>query len=194
MAKQFPQLEPTHREFIQRQRLFFTASAASTGHVNLSPKGLDALRILGDTSVVYLDRTGSGNETAAHLLADGRLTIMFCAFEGPPLILRLYGRGRVLPRGGDEYARLLASHFDGVEPLGARQMVLLDIDLVQTSCGYGVPLYEFGGERPTLTKWAEAKGPEGLKTYRSQKNLHSIDGLPTGFVEAEDAGPERPAT
>ncbi|WP_164015526.1 pyridoxamine 5'-phosphate oxidase family protein [Pyxidicoccus trucidator] len=194
MAKQFPHLEPTHREFIQRQRLFFTASAASTGHVNLSPKGLDALRILSDTAVAYLDRTGSGNETAAHLLADGRLTLMFCAFEGPPLILRLYGRGRVLPRGGPEYTRLLASDFGGVEPVGARQMVWLDLELVQTSCGYGVPLYEYGGERPTLTKWAEAKGPEGLKTYRHQKNLLSIDGLPTGLVEAEDTGHESPAT
>jgi hypothetical protein len=194
MAKQFPHLEPTHREFIQCQRLFFTASAASTGHVNVSPKGLDALRVLDEKSVVYLDLTGSGNETAAHLLADGRLTLMFCAFEGPPLILRLYGRGHVLPRGGAEYARLLAAEFGGVEPLGARQMVRLDIELVQTSCGYGVPLYEYGGERPTLTKWAEAKGPEGLKTYRSQKNLHSIDGLPTGFVEAEDADPGSPTT
>jgi hypothetical protein len=183
MAKQFPQLEPDHREFIQRQRVFFTASAASTGHVNLSPKGLDTLRVLDDKSVAWLDLTGSGNETAAHLLADGRLTLMFCAFEGPPLILRLYGRGRALQRGGPEYTRVLTSHFDGAEPLGARQVILLDIELVQTSCGYGVPLYAFEGERPTLTKWAEAKGPEGLDTYRRQKNVRSLDGLPTGLLD-----------
>jgi hypothetical protein len=183
MAKQFPQLEPAHREFIQHQRVFFTASAAPTGHVNLSPKGLDALRVLGDRAVAYLDLTGSGNETAAHLLADGRLTLMFCSFEGPPMILRLYGRGRALRRGGEEYTRLLASDFGGVEPLGARQLILLDIELVQTSCGYGVPLYEYEGERPTLTKWAEAKGPEGLDAYRRQKNTRSLDGLPTGLFD-----------
>ena len=189
MARQFPYLEPSHREFIQRQRLFFTASAAPTGHVNLSPKGLDALRVLSEKAVVYLDLTGSGNETAAHALADGRLTLMFCAFEGPPLILRLYGRSRILRRGGPEYTRLLASDFGGVEPLGARQMVQLDIELVQTSCGYGVPLYAYTGERPTLIKWAESKGPEGLKTYRRQKNTRSLDGLPTGLSEDEDTGP-----
>lgn len=183
MAKQFPHLEPEHREFIQRQRLFFTASAAATGRVNVSPKGLDALRVLGEREAVYLDRTGSGNETAAHLHADGRLTLMFCAFEGLPRILRLYGQGRILRRGGPEYTRLLADAFSNEEPPGARQMVWLDIDLVQTSCGYGVPLFEYEGERPTLTKWAEAKGAEGLDTYRRQKNARSIDGLPTGLFE-----------
>jgi hypothetical protein len=183
MARQFPHLEPEHREFIQRQRLFFTASAAATGRVNVSPKGLDALRVLGEREAVYLDRTGSGNETAAHLRADGRLTLMFCAFEGPPRILRLYGQGRILRRGGPEYTRLLADAFGNEEPPGARQMVRLDIDLVQTSCGYGVPLFEYEGERPTLTKWAEAKGAEGLDTYRRQKNARSIDGLPTGLFD-----------
>ncbi|WNG40669.1 pyridoxamine 5'-phosphate oxidase family protein [Archangium minus] len=192
MAKQFPQLEPAHREFIQRQRVFFTASAAATGHVNLSPKGLDALRVLGEKSVAYLDLTGSGNETAAHLLADGRLTLMFCAFEGPPLILRLYGRGRAVRRGSAEYTRLLASDFGGVEPLGARQIIVLDIDLVQTSCGYGVPLFEYTSERPTLTKWAEAKGPEGLDTYRRKKNVRSLDGLPTGLLDEEADGSGSP--
>ncbi len=185
MAKQFPHLAPEHREFIQRQRLFFTASAAATGRVNVSPKGLDALRVLGESAVVYLDRTGSGNETAAHLLADGRLTLMFCAFEGPPKILRLYGRGRVLRRGSPEYARLLAAEFGAAEPPGARQMVLLDIELVQTSCGYGVPLFEYGGERPTLTRWAEGKGEEGVEAYQREKNTRSIDGLPTGLFDEE---------
>ncbi|GHG71091.1 pyridoxamine 5'-phosphate oxidase family protein [Comamonas sp. JC664] len=189
MATQFPQLEPIHRDFMLRQRMFFTASAASTGRVNLSPKGLDSLRVLGPSEVVYLDLTGSGNETAAHLRADGRLTLMFCAFEGPPMILRLYGRGQVLRQGSAEYSRLLASEFGGVEPLGARQMVKLDIDLVQKSCGYGVPLYAFSGDRPTLTRWAENKGAEGLAEYRRQKNARSIDGMPTGLFDDDSLPP-----
>jgi predicted pyridoxine 5'-phosphate oxidase superfamily flavin-nucleotide-binding protein len=185
MAQQFAQIEPAQRDFILRQQMFFVASAASGGRVNLSPKGLDALRVLGPNAVVYLDRTGSGNETAAHLRADGRLTLMLCAFEGPPRILRLYGQGRVLRRGTADYARLLAEAFDGEEPVGARQLVVLDVDLVQTSCGFGVPLYDYRGERPALIKWAEAKGSEGLEAYRREHNAQSIDGLSTGVLEEE---------
>src|SRR5947209_15095461 len=140
MAKQFPQIEPAHRDFISRQHMFFIASAAPQSRVNLSPKGLDALRVIAPNKVAYLDLTGSGNETAAHLLADGRLTIMFCAFEGPPQILRLYGFGRIAHRNCDEYRHLLADAFGGAEPLPARQMVMLDVELVQTSCGFGVPM------------------------------------------------------
>ena len=180
MAKQFPSLEPAHRAFIDRQHVFFVATAAEGARVNLSPKGLDALRVLDDNRVAYLDRTGSGNETAAHLLADGRLTLMLCAFDGAPLILRLYGTGRALPRGTADYARLLADAFAGEEPPGARQIVVLDIDLVQTSCGFGVPLYDYREERPTLTRWAEAKGEDGLAAYRREKNAVSLDGLPAG--------------
>ncbi|MEJ0013064.1 MAG: pyridoxamine 5'-phosphate oxidase family protein [Bauldia sp.] len=183
MAKQYDHIDDKQRAFIERQHLFFVASAAPGAHVNVSPKGLDALRVLGPNSVVYLDRTGSGNETAAHMLADGRMTIMFCAFDGPPLILRLYGRGRVLPRGGAEYLDLLSSRFGGEEPLGARQMVMLDVALVQTSCGYGVPSYEYLGERPSLVNWEPLKGEAGLAAYRQEKNVRSIDGLPTGFAE-----------
>jgi len=184
MATQYDRIDEKQRAFIERQHVFFAASGAAGAHVNVSPKGLDALRVLGPNAIVYLDRTGSGNETAAHMLADGRLTIMFCAFDGPPSILRLYGRGRILKRGGAEYAALLAAEFAGVEPLGARQMVMLDVELVQTSCGYGVPNYDYVGERPSLINWAEQKGEEGLVTYRREKNERSIDGLPTGFVEA----------
>ncbi|MGK9235233.1 pyridoxamine 5'-phosphate oxidase family protein [Inquilinus limosus] len=184
MAKQFPGITPAQQEFIRRQKVFFTASAAATGRVNVSPRGTDMLRVLGPNAVVYLDLTGSGNETAAHLRATGRLTIMLCAFEGAPMILRLYGAGRVLRRGGPDYARLLAAEFGDAEPLGARQMVRLDIDLVQTSCGFGVPLFDHAGERPTLARWAEAKeAQEGLEAYRRQKNTRSIDGLPTGLFE-----------
>jgi Pyridoxamine 5'-phosphate oxidase len=188
MAKQFPRIEPAHREFLLRQKMFFTASAAADGRVNVSPKGLDALRVLGPDAVCYLDRTGSGNETAAHLRATGRLTIMTCAFEGPPMILRLYGRGRILRRGGADYAALLAEAFDGEEPPGARHIVHLAVDLVQTSCGYGVPLFDYKGERPTLTRWAEAKGEAGLEAYRREKNARSLDGLPTGLLEETEAG------
>jgi len=134
-------------------------------------------------AVAYLDRTGSGNETAAHLKADGRLTLMFCAFDGPPNILRLYGRGEVLRRGAPAYAALLESAFGGVEPAGARQIVRLAIDLVQTSCGYGTPLFAYRGERPSLDNWAHAKGEAGLKAYWREKNLVSIDGLPTGLLD-----------
>jgi hypothetical protein len=185
MAKQFQRIEPAHRDFIRRQRVFFTASAAPGGRVNVSPRGTEALRVLGSNAVAYLDCTGSGNETAAHLRATGRLTLMFCAFEGPPMILRLYGQGRILRRHGADYADLLDAEFGGAEPPGARQIVALDVDLVQTSCGYGVPLFDYLGERPSLTRWAEAKGEEGLEAYRREKNVTSIDGLPTGLLEDE---------
>lgn len=183
MAKQYPALTDELTAFIKRQHMFFTASAAAEGRVNLSPKGLDALRVLGPNQACYLDLTGSGNETAAHNRADGRLTIMFCAFEGPPLILRLYGRSRIILRGTDEYARLLASAFDGKETMGARQIVLLDIELVYTSCGYGVPNYEYKGERPSLINWAENKGEDGLADYRRKNNAVSLDGASTGMFD-----------
>jgi hypothetical protein len=183
MAKQFAQLEPAHREFILRQRVFFTGSAAADGRVNVSPKGMDTLRVLDDWSVAYLDLTGSGNETATHVRATGRLTLMFCAFEGPPMILRLYGTGRILPRGGADYARLLAAEFGGAEIPGARQIVALNVDLVQTSCGYAVPFMDFKAERPGLVNWAQTKGEDGLRVYRAEKNVRSLDGLPTGLGE-----------
>ena len=185
MAKQFPHITGAHRDFIARQHIFFTASAAEGTRVNLSPKPANAFRVLGESAAAYIDQTGSGNETAAHLLADGRLTIMFCAFEGAPSILRLYGRGRVLPRGGDDYARMLSEAFGGEEPTGARQIVVLDVDLVQTSCGFGVPLFDYHGERHNLDRWAEAKGEEGLAAYRLEKNARSMDGLPTGLLSGE---------
>lgn len=186
MAKQFPQLDKHHHEFIARQRMFFTATAAASGRVNVSPRGTDQLRVLDNSCVVYLDRTGSGNETAAHLRQIPRMTLMFCAVDGPPLILRLYGNGRILPRGGQDYAQLLEEKFGGQEPLGARQMVRLDFDLVQTSCGYGVPLYDYQGERDTMDRWAEAKGPDGIDAYWHEKNQVSIDGFPSGMFSNRD--------
>lgn len=183
MAKQFPSIEPAHREFLLKQHIFFNASAAQDGRVNVSPRDVASLRVLDEHTVVYLDQTGSGNETAAHLRADGRLTLMFCAFDGPPMILRLYGKGRIIPRDTLEYLTLLDSVFSNTEPSGARQMVMLDVDLVQTSCGYGVPFFDYVGERTTLTRWAESKGGDGLDAYRRTKNTRSIDGLPTGLFD-----------
>lgn len=186
MAKQYPDIDAVQHEFILRQKIFFTATATDASRVNISPRPTDGFRILGPNRVIYLDLTGSGNETAAHTRVDGRMTIMFCSFEGPPKILRLYGRGRIILHGTAEYDALLAAHFDGEEPLGARQFASLDIDLVQTSCGFGVPLFDYAGERPTLARWAEAKEKDtGLDAYRRQKNQFSIDGIPTGMFEDE---------
>ncbi len=183
MGDRFPSLAEKHREFIGRQRIFFAASAAPNTRVNISPRGADAFAIIDERTVAYLDRTGSGNETAAHLKADGRLTIMFCAFDGAPNILRLYGQGEVLRRDSPAYGALLRTAFGGVEPSGARQIVRLHVDLVQTSCGYGTPLFDYRGERPSLDNWARAKGEEGLEAYRREKNMVSIDGLPTGWLD-----------
>ncbi|PZW48774.1 pyridoxamine 5'-phosphate oxidase [Humitalea rosea] len=182
MARQFPALDDQQIAFIGRQHIFFTATATAESRVNISPREGSALRVLDATTVCYLDRTGSGMETAAHLLADGRMTIMFCAVEGAPLILRLYGRGTVLPWGSEAYAALLAARYDGVEPMGARQIVRLDIDLVQTSCGYGVPFFDYAGERDSMDRWARAKGEAGLRAYRAEKNSRSMDGLETGLT------------
>ena len=181
MAEQFPALTPELKAFIAKQHVFFVASAMAEGRINLSPKGLDAFRVIDANTAAYLDLTGSGAETAAHLRADGRLTIMMCAFEGPPRILRLYGRGVSLTRGTDDYAALLRDHWANEETVGARQIVRLDIDMVQTSCGYAVPNFTYQGERPSLINWAEAKGEEGLRAYRAEKNRFSLDGAPTGL-------------
>lgn len=187
MATDYPGLEKKHRDYIARQHMFFTATAAAGTRINLSPRSTDWFRVIGDNAAIYLDRVGSGNETAAHLLADGRMTIMFCAFEKAPQILRLYGHGRAIHRDSAEYGELLAEWFDGREPLGARQIMRLDFDLVKTSCGYGVPLFEYAGERDTMDRWCESKGEDGLELYKAQKNRVSMDGLPTGLFAEEPA-------
>jgi hypothetical protein len=183
VAKQFESIDARLKDFIGRQHIFFTASAIGQSRVNISPRETGCLRVVDANTVVYLDRTGSGNETAAHLRADGRLTIMFCAVEGPPMILRLYGRGRAIRRDSPEYENILISHDNGSEPSGARQVILLDIDLVQTSCGFGVPLFDYKAERPSLDQWTAAKGPDGIEVYRREKNTYSMDGLPTGMFD-----------
>jgi hypothetical protein len=180
MARFYPVLQDQHRAFIAAQKLFFTASGTADSRLNLSPKGMDSLRVLSDNRVAYLDLTGSGNETAAHLRHDGRMTMMWCSFDSDPLILRLYGRGRAVRRQDAEWAAL-RHHF---APLpGERQFIVLDIESVQTSCGYAVPMYAYRGERDTLARWAEKKGPVGLLDYWREKNQVSIDGLATGLLE-----------
>ena len=180
MGRQFPAIDDEHRAFIEKQRIFFVASAATTGRVNVSPKGMGTFRVLGANEIAYLDVTGSGSETAAHLRAspDRRLTIMFCAFDGPPMILRLFGQGRSLPRGTPEYSALLP-HFE--ELPGSRQIIQLAVDLVQTSCGMAVPNFDHRGNRDNLVRWATGQGREGLRKYWRLKNMKSVDGFPTGF-------------
>lgn len=180
MARFYPALEDRHRDFIVAQKIFFTASGTATGRLNLSPKGMDSLRVLSPNRIAYLDLTGSGNETAAHLKHDGRLTFMWCSFDADPLILRTYGHGRAIHRQDAEW-RALRAHFPDLP--GERQLIVLDIESVQTSCGYAVPLYAYRGERETLARWVEKKGPVGLLDYWREKNRTSIDGLPTGLLE-----------
>jgi hypothetical protein len=184
MAKFYDHIEPAHAAFIAEQHIFFTASAAATGRVNISPRGADAFRVIDPNTVTYLDQTGSGNETAAHLRACGRLTIMFCGFETVPMILRLYGQGRSLWRGTSEYAALLETGYANQEPPGARQIICLSVDMVQTSCGYGVPLFDYKEERPTLLRWAAGKGEDGIEAYWHEKNARSIDDFETGVIPA----------
>ena len=174
MAEFFPTLTPEHRAFVARQPVFFVATAAADARVNLSPKGMDSFRVLDDATVAYLDVAGSGNETNAHLLADGRITIMFCAFDNPALIFRIYGRGRpVLPQDA-EWAGL-AAHFTPLP--GTRQIFVIAIEQVQTSCGWGVPHMAFERERTTLSKYHAANG-DATRFAKYAVRTHSIDGLP----------------
>ncbi len=174
-------VEGTVRQFIEQQKMFFVATAplAAEGHVNLSPKGLDSFRILGPTTVAYVDLTGSGVETIAHVRENGRIVIMFCAFEGPPKILRLHGLGRVVEPRDPEFATL---HLQFPEFASTRAIIVVEVTRVSDSCGYAVPLMRYEGERPQMNAWVERKGIEGLKQYRRDKNRVSLDGL-TGVRE-----------
>ena len=185
MGKQFERIGRKHATFIGQQHVFFTASAAATGRVNVSPRSTGAFRILNPTTVTYLDETGSGNETAAHLLLTGRLTLMFCSFGADPMILRLYGQGRSLWKGSDEYMSVLRTAYDNMQPPGARQIVRIEVEMLQVSCGNGVPMFEFTMDRPTLRQRAAAKGEDWLTTYRRDNNAVSIDGFETGLPAVE---------
>jgi hypothetical protein len=176
MGRTFDILDDAMRDWIAEQHVFFVASAPTdtAGHVNLSPKGYDSFRVLDDTTVAYLDLTGSGVETIAHLADNGRLTFMFCAFEGPPRILRLFGRGEVV-RPDDVDFDALVGLFPAVP--GVRSVIRCSLDRIQSSCGYSVPFMSFEADRETLAEWAERRGPEGIEAYHAEKNQVSIDGL-----------------
>jgi hypothetical protein len=178
MGKFFNSITTAQQEFIREQHLFFVATAplAAHGRVNLSPKGLDCFRVLSPNQVGYMDLISSGNETSAHTLENGRITFMFCSFGEKPNILRLYGKGSVVLPGSPSWDSY-ASHFT-IYP-STRQLIIADIDLVQTSCGFGVPIFDYIGERDIHFQWAEQKGEEGLAKYMRDNNLKSLDGLPT---------------
>jgi hypothetical protein len=176
--KVFESIDGRLREFIERQHVFFVATAplAAEGHVNVSPKGLDGtFAVLGPHRVGYLDLTGSGAETVAHLRENGRITVMFCAFDGPPRIVRLHGTGRHVTPGDSEFAALATGFPD--QP-GVRGIVVVDVERVSDSCGYAVPLMTYDGDRHLLTSWAGNRGPDGIAKYQREKNSTSIDGLP----------------
>jgi hypothetical protein len=180
MAKSFTELSESHEKFILDQKVFFVATAPREGSINLSPKGYDSLRVINDKELIWLNLTGSGNETATHLLDTNRMTLMFCAFEGLPQILRVYGSADTLHPGDSGWDELCA-YFDN--PAGARQIFRVHIDLVQTSCGYAVPFMDFFTERVTLQQWAEKKGEDGIRDYWQETNTTSLDGKPTDINE-----------
>ncbi|WP_159021674.1 pyridoxamine 5'-phosphate oxidase family protein [Formosa sp. L2A11] len=180
MGKKTDHIAPHIAEFIKNQHLFFVGTAANEGRVNLSPKGTDSFRVINKNKIIWLNLTGSGNETAAHLLQNNRMTIMFCAFEGKPLILRLYGNATIFhPR--DKAFKTYSAHFP--KAVGSRQIIEMDVDLVQTSCGFGVPFMNYKEERSTLDEWAEQKGQDGIKQYWKDKNTKSIDGFETEIIK-----------
>jgi hypothetical protein len=182
MATLHGSLSPDLQAFIAAQKLFFVATAPNEGRLNVSPKGLDSLCVLDERTVAYLDHTGSGNETAAHLRQNGRMTLMFCSFDAKPLILRLYGRGRVVLPGAADWEGLRL-HFPAMP--GERQIMVLEMESCSTACGFGVPLFEFKANRTRLPEWAGKAGAEGLADYRRRNNLVSLDGLATGLDESE---------
>ena len=178
MGKKTSSISNSHRSFIESQQIWFVATSAPGARINLSPKGLDSLRILNDNQVIWLNLVGSGNETAAHLLEDDRMTLMFCSFDKNPMILRLYGHANAIHPGDAGWDEAIA-HFDHLD--GARQLIDMHVDLTHTSCGFGIPLFEFKGKRDSLPKWINKKGEDGLRAYQLKNNITSLDGRPTGL-------------
>ena len=178
MSDIFPSLRGKHIKFIEAQHLFFVGTAASDGLVNVSPKGMDSFRVLDSNKVAWLNLTGSGNETAAHVMENSRMTLMFCSFDKQPLILRVYGQATAIhPR--DPSWQAMAELFP--DYTGARHIFSVNVEKVQTSCGYAVPFYELVGERTKLNEWADKSGREGIKKYWQKKNTKSLDGKDTGI-------------
>ncbi len=184
MGKVFERLEPQTIEFIERQHLFFVATAPldADGLINLSPKGCNTFTVVDPQTVAYLDLMGSGIETVAHIRQNGRLTVMFCSFEGPPNILRLYGRGEVVEPSDAAWPQLRARFPAHV---AERSIVILHVQRVSTACGFGVPRYSYEGDRSTLRDAWEKRGPDGIKAYQQENNRASIDGLPGLCLETQ---------
>ena len=180
MAKHYDHINKRISKFISAQKMFFVATATDDSRINLSPKGMDSFRVIDEKRVLWLNLTGSGNETAAHLYADGRITIMFCAFEGAPMILRLYGKGKVINPNDEQWSSAV-DRFP--KQAGTRQIIDITIETVQTSCGMSIPYFDFKEERLQLDDWAKDKGQEGIKEYWKEKNEQSIDGIPTKIEE-----------
>lgn len=179
MANRYPEMSQQVQTFIANQKIFFVATATADSRINLSPKGMDSLKVLNKNRVIWLNVTGSGNETAAHVQEDSRMTIMFAAFEGKPLILRLYGQAKAIHKNDPEWAELY-SQFTPIA--GARQIFDLSVDLVQTSCGMSVPYFDYVEERELLTDWATKKGEQGIADYWEEKNQLSLDDKPTQIM------------
>jgi len=180
MAVKFDSINKAHREFIEKQKMFVIGSAGAEGFINVSPKGMDSLKIIDENTVVWMNHTGSGNETSAHVQENGRMTIMFNSFDKTPMILKLYGKSTVI-HDKDERWEEMSFHF--TEFIGARQFFEMKVELVLTSCGFGVPQYKYIGERNKLQKWAEKKGREGMKLYWSEKNTKTLNGGDTKVME-----------
>ena len=179
MGKQLSELDEKLRQFIEDQKIFFVGTAGLDGRVNVSPKGMDTLKIIDSQKLAWLNLTGSGNETAAHVLECNRITLMFCAFEGKPSILRIYGKASIIHPRDKGWGETIGQ-FTSIA--GSRQIFLVDIEMVATSCGFGVPLYEFVEERNQLVQWADKVGTDGVEKYWRENNQKSIDGKPTGVL------------
>lgn len=180
MGKQFSELDDKHIDFISKQKIYFVSTAAETGTVNLSPKGGDSLRVIDTNTIAWLNYTGSGNESAAHILLNPRMTVMWCAFEGAPLILRAYGNARAIHQADekwDKYSQLFP------KSVGTRQIFIVDITTVQSSCGMSVPNFSYVAERDDLAKWSNKQGKEGIEKYWEKKNQQSIDGFDTEILK-----------
>lgn len=191
MGKQYEHIDDAMRRWITAQRLFFvgTAPLAVDGHINLSPKGHDALRVLGSKQLAYLDLSGSGVETIAHLRENARIVIMLCAFEGPPRIVRFHGSGRVITPDHARFAEL-RSQFDDLPAV--RSIIVIDVKRIADSCGYGVPFYAYRGERPSTRAYVAKHGEQAIAAYRETENAMSIDGLPGITAEEAWGGMPRP--
>ncbi|MEZ5329107.1 MAG: pyridoxamine 5'-phosphate oxidase family protein [Verrucomicrobiales bacterium] len=193
MGKTFERIDESIRAWIARQKMFFVATAPSAidGHINCSPKGHDSFRILDDTTVAYRDLTGSGIETVAHLKDNGRIVIMFCAFEGPPKIVRFHGQGEVLEPDHDDFAEIATAFgaASDAEEMGTRAFIRVRVSRISDSCGYSVPAYDYVSDRDILLKWNDNKGADGVKAYQHTKNATSIDGLPGLKQDSTQASP-----